>query len=79
MTSFPHNLVFDSQPRFGHTQSDFLNLYNFLINLWIFVKIVAKCSAFVSLSYQVHLKVCNSILLILNNWVLVYIFSRMLP
>ena len=32
MTSLPHNLVLDSQPRFGLTQSQFLNLYNFLIN-----------------------------------------------
>ena len=32
MTSFPHNLVLDSQPRFGFTLSEFLNLKNFLIN-----------------------------------------------
>ena len=32
MTSLPHNLALDSQPRFGLTQSEFLNLYNFLIN-----------------------------------------------
>ena len=25
------------------------------------MKIVAKCSAFVSLSYQVHVKVCNPV------------------
>ena len=30
MTSFPHNLVLNSQPRFGLTQSEFLNLYTFL-------------------------------------------------
>ena len=61
MTSFPHNLVFDSQPRFGLTQSEFLNLYNFLINKQIFMKIVAKCSLFVSPSYQVHVKIYNPI------------------
>ena len=32
MTSLPHNLALDSQPRFGLTQSEFLNLCNFLIN-----------------------------------------------
>ena len=32
MTSLPHNLVLDSQPRFGFTPSEFLNFYNFLIN-----------------------------------------------
>ena len=43
MTSFPHNLGLDSQPRFGLTQSEVLNLYNFLINKRIFIKFVAKC------------------------------------
>ena len=61
MTSFPQNLVLDSQPRFGFTPSDFLNLYNFLINYRIFMRIVAKCSAFLSLAYQVHVEVCNPI------------------
>ena len=51
MTSFPHNLVLSSQPCFGATLSRFLNLYNFLINEWIFMNLVAKCSAFVTLSY----------------------------
>ena len=60
MTSFPHNLVLDSQPRFGLTQSEFLNLYSFLINERIGIKIVAK-SDLRSLSYQVHVKVCNPI------------------
>ena len=32
MTSLPHNLALDLQPRFGFKQLDFLNLYNFLIN-----------------------------------------------
>ena len=32
MTSLPHNLALDSQPRFELTQSEFLNLFNFLIN-----------------------------------------------
>ena len=32
MTSLPHNLALDSQPRFGLTQLEFSNLYNFLIN-----------------------------------------------
>ena len=31
------------------------------------MKIVAKCSAFVSLSYQVQVKVCNPIPLILGG------------
>ena len=53
--SFPHNLVLDS-----HNQKN-LNLYNFLINWQILMKIVAKCSAFVSLPYQVHVKVCYPI------------------
>ena len=58
MTSFPHNLVLDIQARFGLAQSTFLNLYNILINWRIFMKIDAKCLACVSLSYQVHVKVC---------------------
>ena len=61
MTSSPHNLVLDSQPQFGLTQLEFLNLYNFIINWQIFMKIVAKCTAIVNLSYQVHVKVCNPI------------------
>ena len=32
MTSLPHNLILDSQPCFGLTQSEFLKLYNLLIN-----------------------------------------------
>ena len=44
--SFPHNLVLDSQPGFGLTQSEFLYLYSFLTNKRIIIKIVAKCSAF---------------------------------
>ena len=56
--SFPHNLVLDSQPRFEITKLEFLNLYNFLINKRIFIKFVAKCSAFISLSNQVHVKGC---------------------
>ena len=63
MTSFPHNLVLDIQPHFGLAQSTFLNLYNFLINWRILMKIVAKCLAFISLSYQAHVKVCNPIAL----------------
>ena len=43
MTSLPHNLVLDSQPRFELTHSEFLKLYNFLINKRIFQKFVAKC------------------------------------
>ena len=66
MTSFPHYLVLDdSQPRSGLTQSEFLNLYNFLISQRILMKIVAMCLVVVRLSYQVHVKVCNSIPLIL--------------
>ena len=42
MTSFPHNLVLDTQPRFGLTQANILKLYNFLINWRILMKIVAK-------------------------------------
>ena len=34
-------------------------IMSFLINKRIFMKHVAKSSAFVSLSYQVHVKVCN--------------------
>ena len=64
MTSSPHNLVLDSQPRFGLTQSEFSNHYNFLINVQIFMKCVAKCLAFVNLSCQEHVNVCNSISLI---------------
>ena len=61
MTSFPHNLVLDSQPRFGFTPSEVLNLYNFLIDYRMFMKIVAKYSAFSCLPYQVHVKNCNPI------------------
>ena len=64
MTSFPHNLVLNSQPRFGLTLSECLNLYNFLINQRVFMKLVAKCSASISQSDQVHVKVCNPIPLI---------------
>ena len=59
--SFPHNLVSDSQPHFGLTQLELLNLYNFLMNQRIFMKFVAMCSALVRLSYQVHVQVCNPI------------------
>ena len=55
MTSFPHNLILDSQP------SECLNLYDFLITQRVFMKLVAKGSASVSLSDQVHVKVCNPI------------------
>ena len=67
MTSFPHYLVLDSQPRFGLTQSEFLNLYNFLIDNRIFMKLFANCSAFASLSCQENVKVCNPIPLIRPN------------
>ena len=36
------------------------------------MKIVAKCLAFVSLAYQVHVKVCNPIPLICLSNVLCY-------
>ena len=61
MMAFPHNLVLDSQPRFGLTPSKCFNLYNFIINQRVFMKLVAKCSASVSLSGQVHVKVYNPI------------------
>ena len=61
MTSFPHSLVLDLQPRVGITPSECLNLYNFLINQQVFMKLVAKCSSSVSLSDQLHAKVCNPI------------------
>ena len=61
MTSFPHYLVLDSQPRFGLKKLEFLNLYNFLIDYRILMKLDAKCSAFESLSYHEHVKVCNPI------------------
>ena len=64
MTSFPHNLVLNSPPPFEFTLSEFLDFYNFLINERIFMKLVAKCLAFLSLSYQVYIKVCNPIPLI---------------
>ena len=67
MTSFPHNLILDSQTRFGLSLSQFLNIYNFLINKQIIIKIAAKCSVFVSFSYQVHVKIYNLIPL---NWLL---------
>ena len=64
MTSFTHNLILNSHPRFGFTQSEFLVLHKFKINKRIFMKIDAKCSAFFSPSYQVQVKVCNPIPLI---------------
>ena len=64
MTSFPHNLVLDSKPRFGLTPSECLNLYNFLINQRVFMELFAKGPASVSLFEQVHVKVCNPIPLI---------------
>ena len=42
MTSLPHNLALDTQHRFGLTESEFINLYNFLINKPIFINFVAK-------------------------------------
>ena len=57
--SFPHDFILDSQPRFRLTPLECFNLYNFLINLRFFMKLVAKCSASVSLSDQVHVKVCK--------------------
>ena len=77
--SLPHNLIWESQPHLGLKTSEFLDLYNFLKNWWIFKKIVAKCSAFVSLSYQVHAKVCNPIsltLCIVGNFALVKFFQN---
>ena len=67
MTSFPHCLALDSPPRFELTPSEFLNPYNFLISWPIFMKIVVKRSAFVCLSYKVHVKVCNPIPLKLHR------------
>ena len=40
--SFPHSLALGSKPRVGLTQSGFLNLYNFLMNKQIVMKIIAK-------------------------------------
>ena len=76
--SFPHNLVLDSQPRFGLTQADFSNLYIyiFLINYQIFMKSVAKCSSFVNLSCQEHVNVCNHILLKIYSTVYIGQFSQ---
>ena len=61
MTSFPHSLVLNSQPCFGLTQSEFLNLYNFLINERIFIKVVAKCRSLQSLSSEFKDNLCNPI------------------
>ena len=61
MTSLPHNLALDSQPRFGLTQSEFSNLYNFLINLWIFIEFVAKCKSLQPPSSEVNDNLCNPI------------------
>ena len=66
MTSFPHNLVLDPQPRFGLTPVEYSLLYNFLISKPILMKIVAECLACVCLSYKVHLAVCNPFPLIRN-------------
>ena len=64
MTSFPHSLVFDLQPHFGLTPSEFLKfkIYNFLLNWLILMKNDTKCLASLRLSYKVHVKVCNPIL-----------------
>ena len=78
MTSFPHNLVLDSQSRFGLTQSEFSNLYNFLINYQIFMKFVAKCSDFVHLSCQEHVNVCNPIPLKDLNFSLLFLRMRLI-
>ena len=61
MTSLPHNLVLDSQPRFGLTKSEFLNLYNFLINQRIFIKFVAKCLSLQSPTSEFKDNFCNPI------------------
>ena len=66
MTSFPHNLVLDSKPRFELTQSKFSNHYNFLINKRIFIKFVAKCSSLQPLSSEFKDNLCNPIPL--NNY-----------
>ena len=79
MTSFPHYLVLDSQPLFGPTQLEFLNLYTFLIDYRIFMKLFANCSAFTSLSYQEHVKVCNptslNVPLVLDKEYIAYVLS----
>ena len=61
MKSFPHNLVLDSQPRFGFIQSEFSNLYNFLKNWRIFIKFVAKCLSFQPSSFEFENNLCNPI------------------
>ena len=61
MTSPPHNLVLDSQPRFGLTKSEFLNLYSFLINQRIFIKFVAKCQSLQPTSSEFKDNICNPI------------------
>ena len=44
MMALPQNLAFDSQPRFGLTQVEFLNIYNFLINKRIFINFLLNVS-----------------------------------
>ena len=81
MTSFPHNLVLDPQPRFGLTPVEYSVVYNFLISKPIFMKIVAKCLACVFLSYKVHVTVCNPIPLkkLIDPQSIVAIHSIQLP
>ena len=50
--SFPHNLVLDSQPRFGFIQSEFLNPCHFPINWRIFIKFAGKCKSLQPLSFE---------------------------
>ena len=61
LTSLPHNLVLDPQPRFGLTQSDFLKLYNFLITKRIFIKFIAKCKSLQLPSSEFKDNLCNPI------------------
>ena len=61
MTSLPHNLVLDVKPRFGLTKSEFLNLYNILINQRIFIKFVAKCKSLQPISSEFKDNLCNPI------------------
>ena len=58
---FPHCLVLDSLVLDSHHQNLKKKNSNFLINQLISMKIVANCSAFISLSYKVHVKVYNPI------------------
>ena len=61
------NDIIISQIHFGLNLSEYCTLYDFLINVLVFMKNVAKSSAIFRLSSTVHLQVDEPFPLLKNN------------